>query len=231
MADTASPQLLRWLRWLAVSDPRAAVAADLLRAANRAHRAADANQREVQRLQDLLASVMAGRSKAQAKAARLENTVQDLRGQLQAQAVQHQRRLRDLRARLGGARPQATPGVPAQAPRRRQVLPGGSSRKAPAVVQEVAALLDCTTAMVCGRRRTARIVRVRSVVAWALRNWLDLSYPEIGTVLHRDHSTVIHAVRAADDMLWNDPELRADLDALRDSLGLGRVANPGPGAT
>jgi chromosomal replication initiation ATPase DnaA len=45
----------------------------------------------------------------------------------------------------------------------------------------------------------------RMVAAWVLRTTLGLSYPEIGRLIGKDHSTVMYAVKKVE----GDPELRA----------------------
>ena len=44
--------------------------------------------------------------------------------------------------------------------------------------------------------RTRPIVNARHEAMYLLRNKFRLSYPRIGTIMGRDHSTVIHGVRA-----------------------------------
>jgi len=44
--------------------------------------------------------------------------------------------------------------------------------------------------------KTARILEARQVAQWVLRRQLRLSFPEIGRVMNRDHSTVMHSCRA-----------------------------------
>ena len=44
--------------------------------------------------------------------------------------------------------------------------------------------------------RTRPIVHARHEAMYILRNKFRLSYPRIGTIMGRDHSTVIHGVRA-----------------------------------
>jgi len=50
----------------------------------------------------------------------------------------------------------------------------------------------------CGRRRTKSVALARHELWWQLRNHPDLSfsYQEIGQIFGRDHSSVLHGVRA-----------------------------------
>lgn len=47
-------------------------------------------------------------------------------------------------------------------------------------------------------RRKEHLVRARRILCTALRS-LDFSTPEIGAVVDRDHSSVLHSLRTADD--------------------------------
>lgn len=59
----------------------------------------------------------------------------------------------------------------------------------------------------------------RQVAMFLTRELTGRSLPEIGRVFGgRDHSTVIHAIRAVKARMERDPALRADVDALRKAL-------------
>ena len=53
------------------------------------------------------------------------------------------------------------------------------------------------------RSRTRRLVPVRNQIAWELRN-RGLSYPQIGRILNRDHTAMIHSVRKVEASLANE---------------------------
>lgn len=46
-----------------------------------------------------------------------------------------------------------------------------------------------------GKRRTRTVVRARQFAMALIRNRTSMSFPEIGGVFGKDHSTVIHAVK------------------------------------
>jgi chromosomal replication initiation ATPase DnaA len=48
---------------------------------------------------------------------------------------------------------------------------------------------------ILGRSRKTEIVYGRQLAAYGLRRGVGLSYPKIGRLLNRDHSTIIHSVR------------------------------------
>lgn len=51
---------------------------------------------------------------------------------------------------------------------------------------------------ILGRSRKAPIVKTRHRVWWRIRNELKLSYPVIGRLVQRDHTTVISGVKRAE---------------------------------
>jgi len=70
------------------------------------------------------------------------------------------------------------------------------------VLAEVSASTGVSPRDILGRCRDFRYVRARQEVAWRLRQALDnhgkprFSMPQIGAWMDRDHTTILHAVRA-----------------------------------
>lgn len=69
------------------------------------------------------------------------------------------------------------------------------------VVAAVAATLVIKAADITGRGRTGVVFKARSIVCLILREVACMSYPAIGKYLGRDHSSVIHAVRSARELI------------------------------
>lgn len=69
---------------------------------------------------------------------------------------------------------------------------------------------------VLGKSRKAHIVDARFAAAWVARRRLRRhSYPEIGRLMGgRDHTSIMHAVRRADEVRALDPDYRAATDAV-----------------
>ena len=88
-----------------------------------------------------------------------------------------------------------------------------------------AALVGADPGTLYSRARDARTVRARMAVAWALRNRRSPppSYPAIGRLLDRDHSSVIYLVRQADCLRDHDRSFRD----LTDRLVSNRDGEPG----
>lgn len=68
-----------------------------------------------------------------------------------------------------------------------------------AVITEVARGFDVAPEDIMGRSYVRRIRRARMCAMAVLRDHTDLSYPAIGDLFDRDHTTVMSAVRRAHD--------------------------------
>lgn len=68
--------------------------------------------------------------------------------------------------------------------------------------------------LIVSNRREPQVVRVRDAVAWVAREATTRSYPEIGRALRRDHSSVLTAVKRADELRRRDAEFRSLTDRL-----------------
>jgi hypothetical protein len=62
---------------------------------------------------------------------------------------------------------------------------------------------------VLSRKRTARVVRCRWEIIRRLRYELKLSLPQIGRIIHRDHTTVLHALQTMADR-GNGPKINLE---------------------
>lgn len=49
--------------------------------------------------------------------------------------------------------------------------------------------------LVTGKRRSRRVIVARMSAIYVIRQSTDLSYPEIGRIFNRDHTTVMHSVK------------------------------------
>ena len=84
---------------------------------------------------------------------------------------------------------------------------------------DIGTLFQVTVADLKGKSRRKTLVRARCIAAFVARNELHMSYYEIGKWLgNRDHSTIIHAHRKAQEMIENEPELAGWVDELSSSL-------------
>lgn len=72
-----------------------------------------------------------------------------------------------------------------------------------------------------GVRRYDRVCRARWVAIWLCRELTDASYPQIAYVMHRDHSTIIHGYRRAEEIRERFPHQRNEMDRIRKELSRG----------
>ena len=63
------------------------------------------------------------------------------------------------------------------------------------IIAECAAEFGITANDILGNSRVAHIVMARRKAAWIFHQRGTMSYPQIGRILNKDHSTIIHAVR------------------------------------
>ncbi len=71
-----------------------------------------------------------------------------------------------------------------------------------------------------GKDRHRSIANARHVAIYLCRQRLKCSYPELGRHFgHRDHTSVMHAVKKVGALRENDPEMRGHLDAIERRLG------------
>ena len=70
-------------------------------------------------------------------------------------------------------------------------------------------LKDCRYQDICEARQSAM---------WLARRLTTLSYPRIGYVFERDHSTVMHACRVIDKKRANNRRLEMSLTSMEDSI-------------
>jgi chromosomal replication initiator protein len=68
-------------------------------------------------------------------------------------------------------------------------------------------------------RRARNIARPRQVAMYLAKMLTSLSYPEIGRQFGgRDHTTVMHAVRAIEQHMDTNPEIAEDVQLLKSLL-------------
>ena len=89
------------------------------------------------------------------------------------------------------------------------------------IATAVAEETDMTIEALRGRRRSLRFARPRQLAMWLICKMCQgRSYPQIGKFFNRDHTTVIHAHRKIDELIFVDLELRALRDRVLTRLGV-----------
>ena len=82
------------------------------------------------------------------------------------------------------------------------------------LAQAVADEWGVSAAELTSQRRQALLIKPRFVLVWVVKQASDYSLPQIGRLLNRDHTTVMHACRRVNDWRANDDVLRHVTDQL-----------------
>ncbi len=69
-----------------------------------------------------------------------------------------------------------------------------------------------------GRGRSKEVAMARQILMYLLRNVCDLSLPQIGELLGRDHTTVIYGVEKVEKLIEMDDSVRRSIMRLREEL-------------
>lgn len=69
--------------------------------------------------------------------------------------------------------------------------------------------------MIYSNVRLTTVTTARMVSMWFIRTLFGHSYPEIGSMFKRDHTTVIYAVNTINDQYEKDPAFRSRMDQLK----------------
>jgi chromosomal replication initiator protein len=78
--------------------------------------------------------------------------------------------------------------------------------------------MDVPEAALLSSHRNARLVFARQVAMYLLRKQIGLAFAAIGERYGRDHTTVLHAVRAIEARRACDPEVRRLVATLEERL-------------
>lgn len=73
-------------------------------------------------------------------------------------------------------------------------------------------------------RKNGYLLPARYAVYWLARHATVRSLPAIGRFLNRDHSTITHGVRRAEELMARHPEYKEKVIAMRDALDAERAA-------
>lgn len=68
--------------------------------------------------------------------------------------------------------------------------------------------------------RTAHVSLVRQIAAYVLRVKGRLTFPAIGKVLHRDHSTAVHSVNQIKDRIAREPQFAREVARIVAKIGV-----------
>ena len=87
------------------------------------------------------------------------------------------------------------------------------------ILEAVSSVYELGTADIIGRQRTKSIAEARMLCCLLARRCTWLSYPEIGMVLGRDHTTVMALCKSAERQCTTDAWFSAAVAELLERLG------------
>ncbi|HEY5221197.1 MAG TPA: helix-turn-helix domain-containing protein [Candidatus Paceibacterota bacterium] len=76
------------------------------------------------------------------------------------------------------------------------------------ILEEVAAAYNVSVDDMLAKNRTKEIAEARQLAAYILRELNDLSYPAIGKIMGRDHTTMIHSYNKISQEIKTNPQYR-----------------------
>lgn len=100
-----------------------------------------------------------------------------------------------------------------------RLLPNGPASPTPeSILAAVAQSWGVTEEDLKGTRRPKHLVTPRHVAMWMIRRHCELSFPELGRLFSKDHSTIQHAVDKIESMLESDVGLRGQIQGIERGL-------------
>ena len=69
-----------------------------------------------------------------------------------------------------------------------------------------------------GNAKTKDVVVPRQVAMYLIREMTDMSFPEIGRFMGRDHTTVLHAINKTQDQMAKDDNFAAAVSDLKKNI-------------
>lgn len=87
-----------------------------------------------------------------------------------------------------------------------------------AIIQCVSRYYGVSQEEILGKSRAKPFVYPRQIAMYLARSHTSLSFPDLGRVFGRDHTTVLHAVQRIMDDKSKDPQLQCDIKRLEDEL-------------
>lgn len=91
------------------------------------------------------------------------------------------------------------------------------------IIEHVAKAYNLLVEQIRSQRKTAKIALARQIAMYLTRELTNLSFPEIGFVFNRDHSTAVHAWQVIGRRVAGRPIFASEIGKLRIALTV-RVA-------
>ena len=72
------------------------------------------------------------------------------------------------------------------------------------IMKEVENAYNIKQGSICASSRSKTIVRARWMAASLIREYTQFSYPEIGELLEKHHSSIMHGIESFNELLHSD---------------------------
>ena len=86
------------------------------------------------------------------------------------------------------------------------------------IIQAVCKIWNVSLDDVCGRSRKQDVVYTRMTIAYFLRQYTTLSTTEIGRLINRDHSTIVHYLKTYDSEFRFNKDFRNFAERIKEDL-------------
>ncbi|MGN1079691.1 MAG: helix-turn-helix domain-containing protein, partial [Alphaproteobacteria bacterium] len=88
------------------------------------------------------------------------------------------------------------------------------------IQRKVAERYNIRLSEMMSKRRERSVARPRQIAMFLAKNLTTKSLPDIGRAFNRDHTTVLHGVKAVEELREKDPAFREETDDLRRMLSV-----------
>ena len=86
------------------------------------------------------------------------------------------------------------------------------------ILREVCGYFNVPQEKIIGLSKTKDVAMPRQIMLYLIREMTDLSLPDIGKFVKRDHTTVLYAINKIQEQLQNDQNLEATLKDIRKNI-------------
>ncbi|MBR5543487.1 MAG: chromosomal replication initiator protein DnaA [Oscillospiraceae bacterium] len=86
------------------------------------------------------------------------------------------------------------------------------------IIKAVAKYFELEYEDIIGKDRSAKMVEPRKIAMYMVRNMTNESYPKMGKIFNRDHTTIKYSVDTLEELLKTDNELKEQIKDVKNSV-------------
>jgi len=68
------------------------------------------------------------------------------------------------------------------------------------------------------KSRIKEYVYARDIIFYLIRNKTKMSLKSTGQLLHRDHTTVIHSIETLNNLMYTEPDVKAEVELIEEAV-------------